>query len=51
MLEGNPFETAKELQENATGMLMSIPTSIFRALLRNRKVDCCDALKQVESIF
>jgi hypothetical protein len=51
MLEGNSFETAEALQEKVTDNLMSIPTSTSEQYLRNGKIDYCDALKQVESIF
>jgi hypothetical protein len=51
MLEGSSFETAEELQAKITDILMSIPTSTFRAAFEERKVDCCDALKQAACIL
>jgi hypothetical protein len=37
MLEGSSFETAEELREKVTDILMSIPTSTFRAVFKERK--------------
>jgi hypothetical protein len=37
MLEGSSFETAEEVQEKVTDILMSIPTSTFRALFEKWK--------------
>jgi hypothetical protein len=51
MVKGSSFETAEEMHEKVTNILMSIPTSTSEQYLRNGKVDCSDALKQVESIF
>jgi hypothetical protein len=46
MLEGSSFETAQELQGKATGILMSIPTSTFRAVFeewKSRVLQCIEA--------
>jgi hypothetical protein len=37
MLEGSSFETAEELQEKVADILMSIPTSTFRAVFEEWK--------------
>jgi hypothetical protein len=37
MLEWSSFETSEELQENVTDILMSIPTSTFRAIFEEWK--------------
>jgi hypothetical protein len=37
--------------QNVTYILMLIPTATFSASFQERKVDCCDVLRQVESIF
>jgi transposase len=46
MLEGHSFETAEELQEKVTEILMSIPTSTFGAVFeewKGRLLRCIDA--------
>jgi hypothetical protein len=46
MLEGNSFQTAEELQEKVTDILVSIPTSTFRAVFEERKsrlLQCTEA--------
>jgi hypothetical protein len=46
MLEGNSFETAEELQEKVTGILMSITISTFRPVFeewKSRLLRCIEA--------
>jgi hypothetical protein len=50
-LEKSSFETAEELQEKVTDILMSIPTSTFRAVFEEWKSRLLRYMKQVESIF
>jgi hypothetical protein len=46
MLEGSSFEKVEEMQEKAKDILMSIPTSIFRAVFeewKNQLLRCIEA--------
>jgi hypothetical protein len=46
MLEGHYFQTAEELQEKVTDILVSIPTSTFRAVFeewKNHLLQCIEA--------
>jgi hypothetical protein len=46
MLEGHSFQTAEELQEKVKNIIVSIPTSTFRAVFekwKNRLLQCIEA--------
>jgi hypothetical protein len=51
MLKRSSFETTEDLQNEVTGILISTPTPTSEQYSRNRRVDCCDGLRQGESIF
>jgi hypothetical protein len=46
MLKGSSFQTARELQEKVTDVLMSVPTSTFTAVFeewKSRLLQCNEA--------
>jgi nicotinamide riboside kinase len=51
MLEGSLLETAEEVQEKVMDILMSIPTSSFRAVFEEWKSRLLRCIEAVEGYF